>query len=419
MLGLSISASGAWRAVGWLMLVLLAAYVFRYLVLFLMGLCALVVCWFVYTVIGVRLKNDELNSMSAAEKRTYYAQDFHFFTVRTSVASSISNREESREMEDLTTDDLTTKDISDDLLRHLHEGARREYNYKLGALVVHSGLPQLSPTYDGSITFHVHSSWSGLFPQSPRLNAMINAQFGFYTAFQTTIDRALAGAMTLPVVSFHMPTGEIASLNFGQKDDAMVLSYAYEALCERFPKAKIVIYAECLGGLRVMNWLGALPNDLSTSPMKQLKGLILESPLPSMEQMISVTRSRRINRWFYRIFCLLMPNFNAELDRYNRYATRTAEQFPNIPMLVGVLKSDWISGPAHLPLWTSRFPSQRSIIIDDSPNTSQTPRKLLRNGQLYRSMAFQIEARNFCTTVGKGRIDQLSSPLISDVGKEA
>jgi hypothetical protein len=182
-----------------------------------------------------------------------------------------------------------------------------------------------------------------------------------------------------------MPTDDVASLNFGQKDDAIILSYVFETLCKQYPFAKIMLYAECLGGLRVMNWLGGYQNRLD-----QLVGLILESPLPSIEHMLSCTRNERFNRLIYQAFCLLIPNFNAQLDRYNCYKTRRAQQFPNVPLLVGVLTNDWLSGPAQLPLWTARFTTTLAALIDPT----ETPRHMT-HGHLFRSPSFQQRIHTF------------------------
>lgn len=365
-----VSAAGVWRLMGWLGLCVLGAYVFRYLLLFVIGLCALVVCWFVYSVVGARLKSDEINSLTAADKKAHYTDSLHFYSILpasfvTSFPRPIG----------------APKGLASRLSHHLQFGD--PYRYETAGLVVHSGLPDISATYDGPLTLHVHSAWSGLFPQSVGLNHFIHTQMGFTNCFQSSLDRAKALNTDHPFVSFYMPTGEVFNLNFGQKDDALVLSHAYDTIAKRFPKARIVVYADCLGGLRLMNWLGPdLPN---------LAGIVLESPLLSVEHMLSLTKSKRANRWLYRMFCLLVPNFNAELDRYSRYELKPAQQFPDVPVLVAVGQNHWMSGPTHLPSWTSRFPNSQTVVVEEK----------VKCGELHLAHSFQHETAQFYRTLNK------------------
>lgn len=350
-----------WKMTGWLGLCVLSAYAFRYLLLFMVFLFALILCWFVYVVVAARLKNDELNSLSVADKRAHYTDGFQFYTIQqTHTQQNHSVIYNSKPLcEELNS--LTQR--------------RESYKYEFRNFAIFDGLPDIDPSYEGNITMHIHSSWAGFFPNMRRLNAIVHDQFGFVTALQSSIDRVTAMPYLAPLVSFHMPTGEIASLNFGQKDDSIVISHAYETLCRAFPKAKIVLYGECLGGLRLMNWL--------KPPLSQVTGIILESPLTSAEQLISFTRNKRINRWLYRAFCLLLPNFNAEIDRHHRYPT---DQFSEVPVFVAALEHDQISGPNQLSAWTSRFQKPKSIIVKDTK---------IQHGQLFRNIDFQSQLASF------------------------
>jgi hypothetical protein len=183
--------------------------------------------------------------------------------------------------------------------------------------VVRPGWPSAAEVErcGNTLVLAVRGLWAGL---AARINPVLNAFLNRYVkcwnrSLVWTTVRFSSYGMPYPVVSIDFPTADVATLNFGQKDDCLLMSHIYEHALTMYPRARIVLLSVCLGGLRIMNWLGRNPDP------PNLAAVVLESPLASVRHLL---RGFIGERWFhedlYNTFCLIVPNYRPELE--NQYS---------------------------------------------------------------------------------------------------
>lgn len=267
--------------------------------------------------------------------------------------------------------------------------------------LVRSGWPAVEEVErcDNTIVLSVRGLWAGL---AARINPVLNA---FLNRYVKCWNRSLmfcgirlsAYGLPYPCVAIDFPTADVATLNFGQKDDFLVLSYIYEKVRQTYPKAKIIIVSVCLGGLRVLNWLNRNPNP------ENLIGVVLESPLPSVKHLLQGFLGSWYSNDLYNTFCLVVPNYRPELEgeySFLRDIKRRDGKIPNeqicrVPIFIGIIETDPFSNRSHLPLFCGRFPNLTVFSTDER----EAGEHKISHGKLYRLPSFQLAAQTFITAI--------------------
>lgn len=345
---------------------------------------------------------EALWSMTRRDRQQFHAKRLPAFSViPTKRATSnfpefIGWREgEWRKLADATGEQLS-KDIA----------AGKLFVRNLDDYTVRSGWPTVEEVErcDNTIVLSVRGLWAGL---AARINPVLNA---FLNRFVKCWNRSLmycgirlsAYGLPYPAVSLDFPTADVATLNFGQKDDCLVMSYVYDLVRKTYPKAKIILLSVCLGGLRILNWLSRNPNPLNVI------GVVLESPLPSVRHLLKGFLHSYFNEDLYNTFCLIVPNFRPELeDQYSFFrklkqrgpSPSTKEgmdaQISRIPMFLGFIDSDTFSNKSHLPLFCDRFPNLTVFNADERTSEEHG----ISHGKLYRLPAYRTAVQAFVAAI--------------------
>lgn len=290
-----------------------------------------------------------------------------------------------------TTGDQLSKDIA----------GGRVFHRTLDDYTVRSGWPTPKEVEqcDNTIVLSVRGLWAGL---ASRINPVFNA---FLNKYVKCWNRSLmycgirlsSYGLPYPAVSLDFPTADVATLNFGQKDDCLVMSYVYELVRKTYPNAKIILLAVCLGGLRILNWLSRNPNP------PNVIGVVLESPLPSVRHLLRGFLHGFFNEDLFQTFCLIVPNFRPELEEQysffrklkSRGASKEGEQVCRIPVYIGLMDSDPFSNQTHLPLFCDRFPNLTVFNADEQTASEHN----ISHGKLFRLPAFRAAAQAFIAAI--------------------
>ncbi len=274
--------------------------------------------------------------------------------------------------------------------------SRREFRSAVGnggSVPVHSGLPSADEVSAGGniIALYCGGSWHGLF-NKPSLNRVLRVCGGLH---EVVLGFRAFGSLELPfpAVAFDFP-GKLAWLNCGQTDDCAVLDYVYQRIVTAHPKARILLMADCLGSLRALNWLGTGPVNVGS-----IAAICLESPLVKLDTFLrGLTSSSYVNAMAFAGLKAIMPNFSTCRDREYNFAKREAKFFPKVPIFIGLLMPDSVSGPDALQAVIERFPSSRSFVfvardeyVDGMP---------LRHGHLVRCASYREALHSFLGRIG-------------------
>lgn len=262
--------------------------------------------------------------------------------------------------------------------------------------IVRSGWPTLEEVEraDNTIVLTVRDNWAGLAARiNPVLNTFLNRILHCWNrSLVYTSIRFSSYGLPFPVVCTDFPTADVATLNFGQKDDCLLMSYVYERVRQTYPKAKIILLSICLGGLRILNWLSRNPNP------ENVIGVVLESPLASLKHMMIGSLGRWAAETLYSLFCLHVPNFRPELETQYSYfrpfeddKDLPKDRICQIPLMVGVLNSDPYSNQSHIPLLNARF---RNLTVFASLATHHGAKRLV-HGMLYKVPEYTLAVQKF------------------------
>jgi len=395
-------AYGLIKVVGHVGLIALTLYAATYIVqygllmlicLILLILGALLVGSLLYVYMDGANGTARLWSLSREQRQLYHAQNLPIYSL-IPIAPEAGFREwneyQWRELADTTGDELS---------RCIKE--KRAFLTQVDGCLVRNGWPSVEEVErcDNTIVLTIRDNWAGLAARvNPVLNAFLNRFLKCWnrSLIRTSI-RFSSYGMPYPVVSMDFPTADVSTLNFGQKDDCLLMSYVYERVREMYPKAKIILLSICLGGLRILNWLSRNPNP------ENVAAVVLESPLASLRHMMIGSVGKWATDAVYRLFCMHVPNFRPELENEYSYFRdlkpsdneHPNDQICNVPLFVGILESDPYSNRTHLPLLRKRFPK---LTIFASEQTVLEEKQLL-HGMLYKLPEYRLAVRNFLSSL--------------------
>jgi hypothetical protein len=266
------------------------------------------------------------------------------------------------------------------------------YHFVVDGYSVHGGMPTAEEVKRGYNTIVLYSggSWAGLAPSHPRLNNLINICACSSTA-QLSLRAAQYWRIPVPVVGFNYGTSNLDTLNIGQTDDSAMLGHVYKLVAEAHPTARIVLAGDCLGSLRLLNWMATRPE------LPRLHGIALESPLPSLRHFLNVfTPFDRCNELFYKGLIAVMPNYRPELETYQSFAAHGKDAFPDVPTFVGVLADDPISHPRDLPQFEARLHQVETFVAHDKDESGRP----VFHGQMIKLTSYQNAIRAFFNRIG-------------------
>jgi len=376
----------------------LCSYIVQYGIMILMCVILLVMGSLMYVHIEGASSREVLWSLSRRQRQLFHAKNVPYFSV-VPINNSVPVEDDLQGVPKFrpwnewrwrklceTTGEKMSKEIY----------AGREYVKEVDNYLVRSGWPTNEEVdrCDNTIVLTVRESWAGLAARvNPVLNACLNKYLKCWNrSLVWTTVRLSSYGLPYPAVSIDFPTADVATLNFGQKDDCLVMSYIYDQVRRTYPKAKIILLSVCLGGLRILNWLSRNPNPAN------LVGVVLESPLPSVRHLIQGFLGSYFNDDLYQTFCMIVPNFRPELDsQYSflrplsvRGDAHDTMQICQIPIFIGMIDSDTFSNRAHLPLFIHRFPNLSVFHTND---------ETLTHGKLYRLPEYRAAVQTFLTVL--------------------
>ena len=238
-------------------------------------------------------------------------------------------------------------------------------------------------------------------PINPVLNAFLNRYVKCWNrSLMYCGIRLAAYGLNTTCVSLDFPTADVATLNFGQKDDCLVFDFIYDKVRRSYPKAKIILLSVCLGGLRVLNWLSRNPNP------ENVIGVILESPLPSVKHLLKGFLGSWYSQDLYNTFCMVVPNFRPELEEQYSFLREMKRcddgkvlpsEVCRVPVFIGMIETDPFSNKSHLPLFCGRFPNLTVFSTDER----EAGEHKISHGKLYRLGAYQKAAQTFLAALAR------------------
>lgn len=309
--------------------------------LFVVGgiLLCLVILVFLILVVESRILSYQISKLSLEEKRTYYQKKIHLFQLET---ASIPNTQiDIKTATQLIRDSFQTKKTVSVQCRGLN-------------ISNHLRIPN-------KIILYIHGAWSGLFQKHPLINGYLSVD-----AVRGAISRFAFLKLDLPVIAFQLPTEPTGTLNFGLKDDQMVLGMVIQKLIQMNPDVQIILYGVCVGALRIQTYLS------ESTDLKNIDQVILESPLPCIKRLVSFSKHNQINEGMYYLFCLLLPS-------YRRHPVIKDFIFRKPTLLFGCEEDRLCTQNDLLFLQTRNFPHSKIIYVKEKWN----------HGELFKSNLFK------------------------------
>ena len=155
--------------------------------------------------------------------------------------------------------------------------------------------------------------------------------------------------------------------------------------------------SDCLGSLRVLNWVSKARDFVSDS----LGGLILESPLLSLRHSMNIVSAYDpINELCYRALSLILPNFDQTKDLYQGFAESSRKAFPQVPTLIGSISGDGMCDEKEVSVVNKKF-QQSPLVRHHKSENESLEGKPVRHGQLILTPSFQTAVRDFLCDVLK------------------
>jgi hypothetical protein len=266
--------------------------------------------------------------------------------------------------------------------------SRLPYHFMVDGYSVHSGLPTAQEVATGQNTIVLYSggSWAGVNPSQVWINAVLALVCGCTSTAQLSLRAAKNLRLPVPVVGFNYGTSHLDTLNIGQADDSAILSFVYKAVTSAHPTARIVLFGDCLGSLRLLNWVASRPE------LPHLEAIVLESPLPSLRKFLSaLTPFDSCNYVMFRALVTIMPNYRPELEDYQSFLAYGKDSFPDVPTFIGLLRDDPISHPRDLPQFQTRL-HQLEVFVADDKDSAGRP---VEHGHIIKLATYQQAVRAF------------------------
>lgn len=268
------------------------------------------------------------------------------------------------------------------------------FRCRFRSLIFSTGLPSKEEPLQqegGLVVVHVSGAWRGLFPDFEFLNRRLS---GHAMPVRDMVSRFTFLDLPWPVVSFTFPTDAVSALNFGGKDDQLVLSEAFENICEHFsPETRFLFSADCLGGLRLLNWITNNKNINNKNYCDRIAGVVLEGPLPSMDRICRPFASPAVNDLISSLFGFALPNFQPREENGKRLCCLW-------PAVVAMLEEDGLCGARDLPWVEEAFSKLAAALVVPSGAKSAQGRTIT-HGYAYRWPPFRQTLLTFAHQLKK------------------
>lgn len=266
-------------------------------------------------------------------------------------------------------------------------------------LYVHSGLPRPNEVRRCGNTIVLYLGGG-----ATRNRTWSRLLGGMTLGVEGALRCAWRARLPCPIVGFNMPTNRAASFNCGQTDDCRVLSHVYRRIHTRYPGAKIVVVASCLGALRVVNWLASLAaiHDATGRKLGGLAGLALESPLPSLAEYPGLIADHpRVQQTLYALLRASLPNYSSQLDPLHEKLAPGPLVAPEVPVLVSLLASDPVSTVDGLRTLLARLPHAHVLISQRTRVNSRIGRGRVAHGRMILLPEHQAALRTLVRDVAQ------------------
>jgi hypothetical protein len=134
---------------------------------------------------------------------------------------------------------------------------------------------------------------------------------------------------------------------------------AFDATRAAFSNSKIFLVGDCLGGLRIVNWLKRRPDMI---PL--VGGLVLESPLPHLNYFSNIICQCRQCKCgattLHRLISMCLPNYH-DTQTQDELKDELTIAVPHA--LIGLIADDPISPASLQDTYRRLFPNNLTIFI--------------------------------------------------------
>lgn len=231
------------------------------------------------------------------------------------------------------------------------------------SMYVHSGLPKQTGE-NGIVVMYSSGDFAGFLTDYPRIRQKLPWS-GVYS-LKMPMDSVREGMFkNVPVVGFDYPTHSPRLLNFGQAQDQQTLTKLFEAVCTSLPNARIVLMGECMGGLRVFNWIPTLTEQQKA----RVCAIIYMYPIRKMDCIFkNLPMYKPVQSAVHGIIKKALKNYTPEDSYPGWFMNRPVSEFPSCPMLLATGYDDPFAKKEELIAIADKFQGHsRPLQIYESP----------------------------------------------------
>lgn len=241
------------------------------------------------------------------------------------------------------------------------------------SMYIYSGLPKGLSSANAVIVLYSSGDFAGFLTDYPQLRQRL--PFSGVFSLKMPLDSVREGLFTnVPVVGFDYPTHSPRLLNFGQAQDQQVLTKVFDQLCSAYPHARIVLMGECMGGLRVFNWLPTLSDEKKS----HIAAIIYMYPIRQMSCIFeNWDVAKPIRTTCHSIVKKCLKNYTEE-DKYDGwFMNQPVAKFPSCPMFLATALDDPLASKAELTAIAEKF-QHHSQPLQVYETTTKMPHGKLR-----------------------------------------
>lgn len=231
------------------------------------------------------------------------------------------------------------------------------------SMYVHSGLPKQTGEKD-IVVLYSSGDFAGFLTDYPRIRQKLPWS-GVYS-LKMPMDSVREGMFkNVPVVGFDYPTHSPRLLNFGQVQDQQTLTKLFDDICTACPTARIVLMGECMGGLRIYNWIPTMTEQQK----ERVCAIIYMYPIRKMDCIFkNLPMYKPIQSAVHGIIKKALKHYTPEDHYPGWFMNRPVSEFPACPMLLATGHDDPFAKKEELIAIADKFRGHsKPLQIYESP----------------------------------------------------
>lgn len=225
------------------------------------------------------------------------------------------------------------------------------------------------------LVIYFSGSFSGFLRDYPPVRRVASSPFGISLPINVMYHELLPANYMM--IGFDFSTDSPRYLNFGQKQDVQVIEYMYQMVRAHFPCHKIVFMADCLGVLKLMNWMVQ-----SNECLASVCALILISPITNMDTIFKqISKYQWFNEFSHRcVLYGLKENYVPEAQYSNWFLRHTPSRFPqHVAVFIASIEHDSISTKQQIDDIAAKF----SHVVQFRTSATQVGQHKIVHGKLH------------------------------------